>query len=149
MVVIEKRPQRFIDVAGAGMRGEDSGKDVGIVLVVEMSALEEVAGEPVAFRGRVPVVQVSRDGVQSKAAIIRGKLVDVANQVRFAIARNVGGTGKRGAGSVVESPHGLQWKFRVQTDLRCALGDLVELLGRKQFESLVRACTLFARGGVG
>src|SRR5580692_10374484 len=149
MVVIEERTERLVDVAGAGMRGENTSEDIGIMLVVEMSALEKVAGKAVTFRRRVSVVQMGRDGVESKTAIFRWKVVDVANQVRFAVARNVGRTRKCRAGTVVESPHGLQRKFRVQTDLRRTLCDLVELLGGKQLESLMRARALLSRGGVG
>ena len=70
VVVIEERAERFIDVAGAGMGGENSGEHVRIVLVVEMSSFEEVAREAIALRRRVPVVQVGGDGWQAKPGLI-------------------------------------------------------------------------------
>jgi hypothetical protein len=61
-----------------------------VVLVVEMAALEEVAGEAVAFRRRVPVVQVGADRGQPEAAVVGLQVVEVAHQNRLAVEGMVG-----------------------------------------------------------
>ena len=47
VIVVPERVHRLHDVAGAGMRGVNAGKDVGIVVVVELTTRIEEAGETV------------------------------------------------------------------------------------------------------
>src|SRR5262245_24730161 len=92
MIVIPQCAQRLSRVAICGLElgiGESSQR-VGIVLIIELPALEKVAGVAVAFRRRVSVVQVRRNGRQSKASIIGRQLIEISNQRRLAILGDVG-----------------------------------------------------------
>ncbi len=71
VVVIPQRVHRFFEVARAGVRRVDAGVDVRVVVVVELAALHEEAGEAVTFGRRVPVVQVGRDGGLFSGRLLR------------------------------------------------------------------------------
>src|SRR5438094_8807935 len=93
VVVIPKRAQRFIDVAvGLMVRGEPC-QHIRVVLIIEMAYLKEVAGEAIAFRWSMAVVQVSRNRRQSKAAVIDRKAVDIADEDWHTVVADIGGTG--------------------------------------------------------
>jgi hypothetical protein len=65
VVMVKERAQRFVDVARSWVSRQDSGQHVGVVLIIEAGvtgrcSIEEIAGKTIAFRGRVSVVNGSR-----------------------------------------------------------------------------------------
>src|SRR5438552_8043293 len=163
VVVVPERAHRLVDVAAGGRvdawRGlvvrEDSGQDVRVVLVVEVSALEEVARVAIALRRRVTVVQVSADRRQPEAAILilRRQLVEVADQDRLSVMGHVDGSryiGRLvfGRGADREAPEGPAWRYRGHAHVPRPLSHRVELLRRKLRERLMRDLAAFTRGRV-
>src|SRR5260370_21954530 len=70
MVVIPECAECLIDVSGAGVGGKNARQNVGIVLIIELARLEEVAGKAVTFRRGVAVVQASGCRRRSKAVVV-------------------------------------------------------------------------------
>src|SRR5262249_7928369 len=135
-VVVPERAHRFIDVPTLGLEiRENSGQHVGIVLIIEMAYLEEIAREAVAFRRRVSVMQMRGDGGKSKTTVPvhGGQRIVVPHQDRYPIVIDIGGAG---AGDVtvgvIEAPYGLNGKIRRLADLYHVLNDVVQLLGREE-----------------
>ena len=125
------------------------------MLVVEVSALEEVARVAIALRRRVTVVQVSADRRQPEAAILilRRQLVEVADQDRLSVMGHVDGSRYIdrlvfGRGADREAPEGLEWKVRGHAHVPRPLSHRVELLRRKLRERLMRDLAAFTRGRV-
>src|ERR1041384_1782290 len=104
VVVIPERTHRLVDLAALWyVCGIHAGEDVRVVLIVKLATIPEVAGEAIALRWRVAVVQVRCNLIFSKATIISRQIVMIANQDRFAISRDIKWTRNHS----VEAPHRL------------------------------------------
>ena len=125
VVVVPERAHRLVDVAGRreGLDGE-SGQRVRVVLVVEEPRIEEVRGEAVALGRRMAVVEMCRDLRDAEAHVIRRQLVVHAHEDRLTVRGMVGRSGD----DAVVAPDGVHRQLGMETVLRLARTDLVELL---------------------
>ena len=128
MVVVPQRCQRLIDIAVGLVVGAESGQHVGILLIVKVADLEEIAWEAVAFRRRVPIVKVSSYRRDSEAAVLghRWKRIVVPHQDGRAVVIDVGGAGARRVSPIVECPDCLERQIRRLFDAYRVLPHFIE-----------------------
>src|SRR2546425_9874808 len=108
MVVIPKRAQRLVNVSSAWVSGKNARQHIGVVLVIELADLEEVAGDAVAFRWRVAVVQVRGCGGQPKSIIVAlRQIIEISYQNRLDVLRGIG----RSRNQTIKAPQGLPGKI--------------------------------------
>src|SRR5262249_47188138 len=142
VVVIPQRTQRFINVTALiFVGGENSSQHIWVVLVIELSPLEEIAGVAVAFRGSVTVVQMCGNRRQSKPSVttFRWEIIEIAHEYSFPISGHVCGTRHHS----VKCPEILDWEILVDADSLRPLMHLVKLLRREDVERLMGNYTTF------
>src|SRR5262245_30357840 len=87
VVVVPKGTQVFSLISVGWIRAVETRKKTGIVLIVVLPSLEEIAGETITFRRCMRVVQVGRYRWKPEAPVLanRRQVVEVSHQERMPV----------------------------------------------------------------